>query len=282
MLGSLPAVHWKAKVAIQWALARLPYGEQVNFQLQKLNGHYSDGRLNQKIREARETLRYLSRFVKLQGATVVEVGTGWNLTGPLAMVELGAKTVHTYDIHRHLRSDLSRRSARLMGLNLDQAMGSIEYHAPADASRTGQPGQSVDLFYSHEVLEHIPRKEIVAILNESKRVLRPGGIVYHDIHPRDHYAGWGKNVSKVNFLRYSDRAWDFWVQNRISYHNRMRAREFLDIFREGGLKAVDVAVEVDPGDVALLRGGFPLNKKFTSMPPEDLAPYSLRVVYTVA
>lgn len=159
-------MHWKAKVAIQWALAKLPYGEEMNFQLQKLNGHYSDERLNQKIREARDTLRYVSRFVNLQGATVIEVGTGWNLIGPLAMVGLGTKIVHTYDIHKHLRPDLSRRTSTLMGIDLDRAMRSIEYHAPADASRTGLPDQSVDLFYSHEVLEHIPRDGIVAILNE--------------------------------------------------------------------------------------------------------------------
>ena len=44
----------------------------------------------------------------------------------------------------------------------------IHYVAPGDARATGLPGGSIDFFYSTSVMEHIPERDLVAILRECK------------------------------------------------------------------------------------------------------------------
>ena len=271
-------MNWKAKVALQCVLARFPFGEKANHLLQRVGRRYTAERLQKRIAEVRKTLDYLEAFAPLAEATVAEVGTGWELIAPLAMVARGACTVRTYDLYRHLRSDLVRQIARMVPCDFEDAMRRIEYHAPANAANTGLPSNSVDVFYSYEVFEHIPVDDVHQIVAESKRVLRSTGVAYHAIGLGDHYGQYG--VSNINFLKYSDRAWNFWVQNRISYHNRLREKEFLQIFRQHGACILDVRTKVSEIDVLALCNGFTPDQKFSGMTPEELAPWYTEIVYS--
>jgi SAM-dependent methyltransferase len=272
-------IPWQAKVGVQWVLAAVPGGEQLNHLFQRLYGSHSDDRLKARIPAVDQLLDYIERFAPLKGATVVEVGTGWVPIGALCMVKRGAQVVHTYDLTRHLRPKLAERAMQLMEMD-PAAWQSVHYHAPADASQTGLPDQSVDLFYSAAVLEHVPPEALVKIVRESRRVLRPGGVAFHEIGLHDHYSDVAP-IPKINFLKYSDRTWDFWVQNRISYHNRMRAKEFLQLFEAEGLKILDVQTKTDQYEVAMLKHGFHIDRKFKDMTPEELAINNMRVLYQV-
>ena len=272
-------VSWRTKLAIQWILAKIPAGERINHWLQRANRRYTPARLRKRIAESEDVCSYLERFVALSGATVVEVGTGWLMIEPLVMVRRGAGVVHTYDHLPHVRRELTERLAGMMSIDLNDTLQRIHYHAPADARQTGLPDGSVDLFFSYNVLEHIPPRTVRELVLESKRLLRRGGVAFHAIGLHDHYSEFDSRISRVNFLQYSDPWWNFWVQNRISYHNRLRLKEFLELFRAAGAEIIDVRTAVDEADVTTLKNGFPLAERFRGMTPEELAPHYMEVVY---
>jgi ubiquinone/menaquinone biosynthesis C-methylase UbiE len=64
----------------------------------------------------------------------------------------------------------------------------IRHLAPCDARSTGIPAESVGVVSNTFTLEHIPERDIAAILAESGRLLR-AGIVTCAIDMKDHYSG---------------------------------------------------------------------------------------------
>jgi SAM-dependent methyltransferase len=275
-------ISWKTKIAIQWVLAQMPGGERINHALQHAHRRYTPERLRERVDELEKVCDYIAPYMSFAGADIVEVGTGWLLIAPLVMVRRGARRVHTYDHIRHMRKDLTARIAGTMGCDLEESMRHVEYHAPADAADSGLPDHSIDLFFTFNVLEHMPLDGIVALIRESKRLLRPGGVAYHAVGLGDHYAEFDGRLSRVNFLQYSDRWWNFWVQNHISYHNRLREKEFLAMFREQGAEILDVRSMIEQSDVAVIKNGQKLAERFRGMTPEELATHYMEVVYRFA
>lgn len=64
---------------------------------------------------------------------------------------------------------LRTREDLLHGLNM-------VYMAPADAADTALPDRSVDLVFSHGVVEHIPLADLERLMCESRRILADGGV----------------------------------------------------------------------------------------------------------
>lgn len=290
---------WKLKVLIQFVLSKLPLGERINFFLQRLNQSHSVDKLETRILDLTSSLMKVNKYLPLEGITVVEIGTGWEPVNAILLYLLGANICHTYDHVRHVRFELaklvisainnklgeisditsipatilSERMSRISNTqDLDDlfAKSHIVYHAPGDASRTNLPDDSVDLVYSHAVLEHVPARMVLDITIESKRILKESGFAYHLIGLHDHYVGFDKNISRVNFLKYSERLWAFFVYNDISYHNRLREVEFLRLFHKCGAKICRLENRVDQRDIDVLKG-MRINKRFQGMSLEQLA-----------
>ena len=56
-------------------------------------------------------------------------------------------------------------------------LNKIDYRAPADASDTPFPDDSIDMCISTAALEHIPEESICMILKELYRIIKAGGLV---------------------------------------------------------------------------------------------------------
>jgi hypothetical protein len=300
-VAKLP-MNWKSKVAVQFVLSKLPGGERLNHGLQWMNGNYTPMKLRERLLARLPIYERITRHVGLKDATVVEIGTGWELLDPLLMFAFGSERIYTYDHVRHLRFPIPRMISREMqglkdllvsrgadpnridavarAVSLEDllALAKIHYKAPGDGTATALAKKSVDLFFSISVLEHVAPAVVFALIAESRRVLKPSGMGFHIIDPGDHYAPFG--VSKVNFLQYSDRLWDFWVQNKISYHNRLRARQFIEAFENQGAQFKSIETKTAESDVALLRNGFKIDRRFWSFNAEDLAVYYCEVIHT--
>jgi SAM-dependent methyltransferase len=123
--------------------------------------------------------------------------------------------------------------------SVDELLNSarIEYHAPADATATRLPPNSVDVVFSNSVMEHVPRAVILALMRESRRILRSGGLSIHSVNCGDHYAYFDRKITPINYLTYTERKWRFW-NNRLLYQNRLRPQDFLDMAGEAGLETV--------------------------------------------
>jgi SAM-dependent methyltransferase len=292
-------VKWKLKVLTQFVLAHAPGGVRLNYYLQHARGSHRPERVAERIPILAEILAFIAGHKPLEGAVVVEIGTGWEPISPILLHLLGAQRVFTFDHLRHARFALVRGTlaeiraqlrlvASTTGADesaLSHRLGSLEaapdleslfdragivYRAPADATDSGLPDGSVDLVYSYAVLEHVPESVVVGLTVESRRILKAGGLAFHAIGLHDHYAGVDPKVSKVNFLRYPEWAWRLFVKNRISYHNRLREREFETIFASHGARIVEIRNRTEPGDVDRVQR-MRVDSRFAGMTPQQLA-----------
>jgi SAM-dependent methyltransferase len=224
---------------------------------------------------------YLSNVgFRVSGARLMEIGTGWHPALPLCFILAGARSIATFDIVRLLGeteiyrllgsldmhvpriAELAGENAatihtRLVELRRTKNLGEllskscIEYFAPADGRATGLMPASIDLVYSNSVLEHVPREVICGLMEESFRVLKPGGLVLHNVGCNDHYAFFDKSISFVNFLQYGEREWRIW-NNPIQYQNRLRAPEFVDLAIQAGFEIIGKRTHVRPGTMEAL------------------------------
>jgi predicted SAM-dependent methyltransferase len=240
-----------------------------------------DAHLAGKINDWFQTMSDLSEAdFRIDGARLLEIGTGTSIVFPLCFVLAGAGSVKTFDLFRLLNKGVTFRLlerleqyvpkiAGIEGKNtasvyahlqelgrssdLDELLGrsGIEYFAPTDARATGLEDDSVDLVFSNSVLEHVRREVMVGLMNETFRVLRPGGITLHNVACNDHYAHFDKSISAVNYLQYGEREWKLW-NNSIQYQNRMRAQEFVDVAMEAGFEVISKKTKISRGTMEAL------------------------------
>ena len=261
----------------------VPGGRRLNTQLQHLLGGMRDfdGSVACKVGDWSISMGYLSEVnFRLRGTRLMEVGTGWYPTLPLCFFLAGAGSIATFDIVRLLGesvtfrllesleryvpriADLAGESsdavhARLLDLQRSKNLGEllstsrIEYFAPADGRATGLEPDSIDLVYSNSVLEHVPREVIRGLMQESFRVLKPGGLAMHNVGCNDHYAFFDKSISFANFLQYGEREWRLW-NNPIQYQNRLRAPEFVELAIAAGFEVINKRTHVRPGTLEAL------------------------------
>lgn len=308
-------MHWQTKARIQRACAALPGGGQgVYYQLQRLAGGLRRPPHPEPWFKAVVDIAADLRAagVAIEGARLMEVGTGRGLEVPAGFHLLGAGSIETYDLHRllvdwrisgllgHLASDgeaiaaylgpqavggaagVSQRIARLLAGQPDPAEAMrrmrIGYHAPADAARTELPAGSIEAHISFTVFEHIPAPVLVAILKEAGRLLTPGGVAVHHVDLSDHFAHDDASISTINFLRYSQAEWDQLAGNDFAYHNRLRVDALHAVFAEAGHRILSHFDWTDPRAEAALAAGLPLAAEFAGQPRERLVLTGSRVV----
>jgi SAM-dependent methyltransferase len=267
-------MNWRVKGMIQKMLGYVPAGEDIHHWLQMRGGGLANfaRECDVRVDDWRLMAGHLGAVnVPIAGSRFIEMGTGWYPTLPFALFLAGAKQVITIDLNRHVRPELvvalgdrlgehialiadkgkrpaaevgkaheALRDALHRGASIEDATGgAVEYRAPGDASDTGLPDGSIDVFFSNSVLEHVPADVIAACFAEARRVLRPGGITFQSVNCGDHYAYVDKRIHQLNYLQYSDAAWEKW-NNRFLYQNRLRAIDFVRMAKDAGF-----AIELD-------------------------------------
>ena len=125
---------------------------------------------------------------------------------------------------------------------------------------------------SSNVLEHIPRDIQLDIHRESRRILRSAGLAVHRFNPQDHYSTVDLGITMVNFLQYSTQEWHWLGGSGLSYHNRLRSRDYLEMFEEAGL---DIAVHRERVDErslhAIQTGALKVHPEFAGYTARELA-----------
>ncbi len=155
--------------------------------------------------------------VDVRGRVALELGSGWVLSHALVLHLVGARAVIASDVdaqahlpalrdairaatlsvvrdvlspfedHGALRERvlaLEALARRRLDLAALEALG-VEYVAPLDLARA-RLGRPVDLVYSNSVLEHVPARDLAALLGNVAADLAPGGVMLHAVHLEDH------------------------------------------------------------------------------------------------
>jgi SAM-dependent methyltransferase len=260
-------MRWIAKAAVQKALSYCPGGERLNYLLQRhVTRQYprSDDRFAHWARIGSEhfnAYRTFSRSTPSSEAVFYEFGTGWDLIIPFTYYGLGVARQTVIDIDSHLRFDLVNDSLRrftALGPEIQRRIGrslrpinsdpietledlrqrfGITYLAPCDARSTGLAAESIDFVSSTSTLEHVPERDIVKILAECLRILKPGGLISCRVDMVDHFTYFDSTVSEYNFLKFPDPIWAL-LNSRMNFMNRLRRLDYLRIVRSLGFEIV--------------------------------------------
>lgn len=305
-------MNWKLRSFILRRLAGTPGGYSAYQFLQRRVGlHVQPEFLVKKIdAQAKMARELLSHGRAIEGARVMEVGTGWVPIVPVAFWFCGADRVDTFDLNRHLLPDVFSKILAAIAYRLDELLeiwgdlvpqgrlgekirileryghdeaafrdaARIQYHAPADASRTALRSGSVDIHYSLDTLEHVPREEVRRILEEASRVLADDGFTVHLVDPTDHFAHYDSSISSVNFLSMDENEYRRHFSNRLAYQNRLHDSDLQSLFRETGFRIAHRSGRTDLRALRLLRSGFPLAEQFAHRSHEELSRESLMYV----
>ena len=201
--------------------------------------------------------------------SVLEIGTGWFPVVPIALWLCGCDRVRTFDITRHLsparlattlaafsaaaehdalREHLPRlRPERLAelrqlsnrhGHSVDRQLPpGVTYHVGALEDIPADRGFA-DLIVSYSVFLHLPPERLEHTLATLWRAARPGSAVMsHWIDMSDLNAYFDPSISRLNFLRFSDRLWAL-ISNPIAPVNRLRPSDFRRLLDAAGFAIV--------------------------------------------
>ncbi|MDI1325517.1 MAG: class I SAM-dependent methyltransferase [Brevundimonas sp.] len=271
-------MHWKAKSAAFRILSAVPFGGAIHHALQRHVTHEwprPDSALDELFVGAQALLSAAAIQGDLSKTRFLEIGAGRDLSIALAVRMMGVGSVTTLDVDRLARIDLINQSAQYMARRLgmtvpvfasfdDLIAFGVDYRAPMRI--TGIDEEHFDCFYSVDTLEHIPPTSLIEILAAARARLKPDGVTVHMIDYSDHYAR-GGGVSRVNFLRYSDRQWEP-HNSRFLYMNRLRHSQFLDLFEKAGFRSIDAEpFRLDPAEVPMDE----VDARFRAMSIDDVA-----------
>jgi SAM-dependent methyltransferase len=288
-------MRWLAKALLQKTLSALPQAERANYLLQRHVTRSLPGAEAGFRRRFERATRHVEAYAEhgsdrpLGEAVFYEFGAGWDLAVPLSFWALGVERQVLVDLRPNVRADLVNTSIERLGRlaserglrnpggpiasveELEPRFG-IRYLAPLDARATGLPAGSVDFVTSTSTLEHIPEDDLVPLLAECRRLLRPDGAVSSRIDLSDHFSHFDHSLSPYNYLRYSDRTWRL-VNSELLHQNRLRRSDYVSVFERAGLTVV--AERPWHSGVALPED---LDPRFRDYYPEDLAVLGLRLV----
>ena len=304
-------MNWKIKSWLQRCCNFIPAGGIVYNQLQRqLGGLRQPEYMNKFKVQKKMALMIQKHEAKIEGAEVLEVGTGWIPLVPIGFWLCGAARVRTYDLNRYLEMPLLRDALHWISNNsstlathysemvpenklnaklelLDNLKdrpadflneAKIEYHAPADAALTGLPAESIDIHFSANCFEHIPGEVLSRILREARRVLKPEGLAVHHVDPSDHFSHCDPSITSINFLRFEPDEWNCYSENRFAYHNRLRDSDYRRLFVESSLSISESEFEVDQRALSELKNSFPLALAYQNIPHDELCRYRLDYV----
>lgn len=276
-------MDWRLKVGRQAILTRLPFGRLLRVTKRRLVGYRPNpANLSDTLKNWSQMRAALSHTGgSIEGATVLEIGTGWFPTIPILQCLQGAKHVYMSDLHAHLDDvsfaatlDFLRRvdpaEPRLRGIRSRKDLP-LTYLAPFDVNTLADG--SIDLVTSRTVLEHIPPDELVRLLKSLRPKLSARGRMVHLVDHSDHLEHADKSISKINFLTWPEHR-HAWV-NRLTREgeNRLRHHEYPPLFALAGYRLLLEQDKIHEPTRQLAKS-LPLQWRFAAMTPEQLATMS--------
>lgn len=274
-----------AKLAL---MGHMPFGDALRRSKRRLLGYEPNpGNIRDTVAdldEMHERLRAQGR--SFEAARVLEIGSGWFPTIPLALALRGAREVILADHVKHLDEVSFAAATRHLKARFPSfaALGSrtrfdefpFRYAAPFEPAQL--PDASVDVVVSRAVLEHIPELTLEQIHRQLLPKLSSTAALVHCVDHSDHLAHHDKSISMLNFLTWPD--WKHQLVNRLTCEgeNRLRHSDYLRLFQRCGYRVLSEHRTVHEPSLAVLPR-LRLAPRFQGYAAEDLA--TLRSVFVL-
>ncbi len=308
-------MNWKIKAITQKIIARLPgkLSYKLYYIVQK-----KFGVLNQTISPVGGLSSGVRVFEHIsnnncepENKVFFEVGTGTVPLMPLSFFLMGCEKTITVDLNPYLNDTMFRQCldfilnnpeiiSEIFGNRLKEnrfnsllnhiknndycrndilELCRIDYKSPTDARNTGLEPNSINYFVSKNVFEHIPIKSLEEIISEANRIITPDGLFINHIDYIDHYSYSDKNISKINFLKYSDKQWNFYANNKYAYTNRMRHKDYIELLKKLHHMIINEAKDTDENILKQLNNNsIKLHKSYEEIDNKELAIMSAWII----
>lgn len=214
--------------------------------------------------------------------TVVEHGTGWQCADAIGFYLAGAERVDSFDTRKWLVASEVNRTAQALLEDLSVFEGwassqtvheraeplkrllkdgrpvnltelGIHYHISENFEHSAVPSDSVDFFFSYSVLQRMTTSDLQTLIETSRRVLRKEARAFHRIHTQDFHQITDSSIPPLYYLRVPEYLWRLSTSKYLNYQNRLRARDFDDLFRRSGFERTTDNVEWRTEDVSYAR-----------------------------
>lgn len=275
-------MNFKYKSYLQTLFSNMPKGEVVNYWFQKnitkslpVKDHSFQEKLNDNAKHLEHFKKYVNQDPK--ESTYYEFGAGWDLIAPTYFSSCGFKELHVIDIRKLIFPELIQHT--LNKIFPDSQMKDVDkkmlerfriyYNAPMDARNTTYDNQSMDFIISNVTFEHIPKKDILPILKECHRLLKPSGIFSSRIDYNDHWSGHDKSITPYNYMRYSEKEWRKYSPS-LHYQNRLRHIDYMTMYEQAGFEILEVKTKI-PADGMNKLKTVPLHDDFKHYTLDELA-----------
>jgi hypothetical protein len=268
-------MNWKIKASLQIFLSKSKIGDKLNHIPATFQKNYHNYvfwyQASECIRKFKEGKIILNKEIN---SNALEIGTGYSLISPIVLFLLGFKSIVTVDITKDISFKTFKKQSKFLDseqfletiaaqsifnreeienkiilINRAQnfetlfRLTNITYIAPYKFEDIEKLSISFTYISSQVVLEHVYPKIIDEIFEKTKKWLEKDGVCVHTINFIDHFANPGifqdKTISEFNFLKYSDKYWNFWAGNSIAYTNRLSYIYYLEMAKKHDLEIVD-------------------------------------------
>jgi SAM-dependent methyltransferase len=270
------AVPWWGKIAMKLILARVPISYRQFARLGVFRHGFMDS-----ADYALGVFRDHTRHAPMTPWVGLEFGPGDSVFSAVLAKRSGCQNLWLVDAGDFADKHPSLYRAMAEQLERTQSMEGLVSLCAADdfttllagcgtsyltqgvASLASIDSESVDLVWSHAVLEHVRVADFERLCEEMYRILRPGGVASHVVDFKDHLGG------QLNHLRIPERLWeqDWFAQQSGFYTNRIRFSAMLHCFAQAGF-TVEVLYERRWEQAPI--GRHELAPEFQSIDPQDL------------
>lgn len=296
--------NWLFKSATQRVISVLPSPSTWNELLQRFitkSVGLSEGMFEAQLERSHKHLDCLLSLHKdkSESFTAFEIGTGWYPTLPVGLYLCGASSIWTFDVAPLVRQSRMQRTLQLfcdyddrkklqqfLPLLRRDRMDFLRECAPLaskespreflsrlkihlevkDALQSGLPANSIDLSFSHGVLQHIPRAGLNAMVAEFRRLASDHSSTSHWINLSDLFSNSDHSITPFNCFQYSQKVWRR-LDSPIAPQNRLRISDYRQIFTSGGFRIEkETNTSGSPEDLKKIR----LAPEFEKYSREDL------------
>lgn len=282
-------MDWRIEVLRRAVSARVPFGFALR-RLKRLQFGYEPDPAN--LRGTLSNFEQMVAAIKavgrsFEGATVLEISSGWFPTIPVMLAMSGAKRILMSDLIPHMDEvtfaatlrflqNTFPTNSRLNGITRLSDLP-ITYMAPFRANEVADG--TINFVISRVVLEHIPQNDLVHLLTVLRLKLAPDGLMVHVIDNSDHLEHSDKSISKINFLTWTKGKHALINSLMKGGENRLRHQEYPRLFESAGFQVISAVMQIHEPTREIV-GTLPLAAPYSSMSADNLA--ALGSIYVLA
>ena len=278
-------MKWKMKYFIinllQKLMGSIPFGYTIQERIKAARSHW-ESRVpkGSMLQNLEKRIERFNRNNISPPSFILEQGTGWTGSDLVMFFLGGSQKIITYDTRPWLNeilfkqaikeftgnpkmlyewegidNDLLTKRIEILKSSVELSLSDllklmcIDYRVSNSFEYDGIIDDSIDLFYSYSVLQRVKPKDLEKIFQRSYSFLKKSGSSFHRIHSVDFHAITDKRIPKLYYLRIGKPLWSLMTSKFINYQNRMRIREFCDLFQSLGFSSTLDQIECSDTDV---------------------------------